>query len=632
MADIIKEILKILPSEKISISCYEGANIVLYTKDKKYFLDNQGTIRGAVDEFKKRIELRPDPSICLKQEKAKKIIEELIPADAGLSQIIFDPQRSSLIIEVEKPGLAIGKSGQILRDIKEQTLWVPVIRRTSAIKSELIENIRSVLYENNDFRRKFLDSIGHRIYDGWTRGKKEEWVRVTMLGAGRQVGRSCILLQTPESRVLLDCGMDVAAGSESAYPMLESPDLRIDELDAVIISHAHMDHTGVLPLLYKYGYKGPVYCTTPTRDVMALLQLDFIKIQKAEGKEPIYSSDEVKEMVKHCITLEYEEVSDITPDIRITLYNAGHILGSAQTHIHIGNGLHNFVYTGDLKFSKSHLLDAADFKFPRVETMMIEATYGAQDSKALPEDASEMQFIDIITTTVNRGGKVLVPVLGTGRAQEVMLIVDKIIKEKKIEPINVYVDGMVWDITAIYTAYPEFMNADLKKQIFHKDSNPFLSESFKRVGSHKERVAIIDQKEPCVILATSGMLNGGPSVQYLKGLGEHEKNAIVFTCYQGENTLGRRILNGEKEIGFEIGNERTETIKIKLDVHRIDGLAGHATRQELIDYIGKCTPRPRKLIIQHGDTRACLDMASALHKKYKIETVAPRNLESIRLR
>lgn len=621
-----------LPAGKISDSCYEGANIVLYTKDQAYFLDNKNTIRKAVDEFKKRIELRPDPSTSLKQDKTKAIIEKLIPKDAGLAQIIFDPQRSILIIETEKPGLAIGKAGSILREIREKTMWVPIIKRTAAIKSQLIEDVRSVLYENNDFRRKFLDTQGHRIYDGWTRGKKEEWVRITMLGAGRQVGRSCILLQTPESRVLLDCGIDVAAGPESTYPILETPELRIDELDAVIISHSHTDHTGCLPLLYKYGFKGPVYCTAPTRDVMSLLQLDFIKIQKAEGKDPIYTSDDVREMVKHTIVLDYQEVTDITPDIRITLYNAGHILGSALTHIHIGNGLHNFVYTGDMKFSKSHLLDPAETKFPRLETMMIEATYGGKDSKALPEDISEQQFMEIITNTISRGGKILVPVLGTGRAQEVQLVIEKIIKEKKIPPIDVFIDGMVWDITAIHTAYPEFMNSDLKKQIFHKDSNPFLAPFFKKVGSNKEREQIISQKEPCVIIATSGMLTGGPSIQYLKGIGEHKKNAMVFTCYQAEGSLGRRIMNGEKDIGFALGGGKTLTINLKMDIHRIDGLTGHATRQELIDYIGKCQPRPRKLIIQHGDSRSCLDMASALHKKYRIETVAPRNLESIRLK
>ena len=155
---------------------------------------------------------------------------------------------------------------------------MPHIRRSPPIRSKLLENIRSVLYQKSEYRRKFLDKVGHRIYDGWIREKKHEWVRVTYLGSGRHVGRSCIFLQTPESRVLLDCGVDVAANDQEAYPFLDAPEFDIQQLDAVILSHAHLDHCGLIPYLYKFGYKGPVYCTAPTRDVAALLTLNFIKI------------------------------------------------------------------------------------------------------------------------------------------------------------------------------------------------------------------------------------------------------------------------------------------------------------------------------------------------------------------
>ncbi|MCK5024976.1 MAG: MBL fold metallo-hydrolase, partial [Nanoarchaeota archaeon] len=299
MPDIIKEVMKILPKDKISDACFEGANIVVYTKDKEFFFDNKGLIRSVVNDIKKRVELRPDPSITLDPEIAQKEIEKMIPEEAKLSQIIFDPQRSQVIIEAEKPGLAIGKQGSILREIRTNTLWVPIIKRTPALKCNLIDNIRSVLYQNSDYRRKFLDKVGHRIYDGWIRGKKKEWIRVTFLGGGRQVGRSCLLLQTPESRVLLDCGINVANDDE-AFPFLEAPEFNINELDAVIVTHSHMDHSGFVPYLFKFGYRGPVYCTLPTRDVMSLLALDYIKIQRHEGKEPVYTSEDVKEMVKHC--------------------------------------------------------------------------------------------------------------------------------------------------------------------------------------------------------------------------------------------------------------------------------------------------------------------------------------------
>jgi uncharacterized protein len=631
VTEIIDEILKHLPENKISDAVFEGANIVLYTKNKEFFLDDKGTVKEVVNMIKKRIELRSDPSICLEQEEAKKIISTIITEESGIDEIIFDAQRSIVIIDVQKPGVAIGKQGENLQEIKRQTFWVPQIRRTPAIKSQIIENIQAVLYQNNDYRRKFLHKTGQRIYNGWLRrAKKEEWIRLSFLGGARQVGRSCFLLQTPESRILLDCGMDVA-NDDNPYPHLEAPEFDIKELDAVIISHGHMDHSGLVPYLFKFGYRGPVYCTAPTRDIMSLLQLDGIKIQKNESKEPIYSTDDIKEMVKHTITLDYEEVSDVTPDVRITLYNAGHMLGSSIVHIHIGNGLHNFVYTGDLKFGKTNMLSIASTNFPRLETLMIESTYGGKDNVMPPAKEADDQLSEHIINTIKKKGKVLMPVLGSGRAQEVIVLLDKLMREGKIdESLPIYIDGLVWDITAIHTAYPEFLNSAVRQQIFHKDNNPFLRENIKRVGSAKERQEVVEEKGPCLILATSGMMVGGPSVEYFKQLAENPKNLLVFTSYQGEGSLGRRIQRGETEFNFQKGN-KLETIQLKMEIEKLE-ITGHSDRRELMGFIQHLNPKPKKIIIVHGESSRCLDLARSLHNVTKVETVAPRNLDAIRLK
>src|SRR3989338_2043881 len=348
MAKILDEITKELPSDaNISEAVFEGANIVLYTKNKKFYLDNKELIKQIVDNIKKRIEVRADPSIVLGLEEAKEKIEKILPEEVGEKNIIFDTFRSRVIIEVEKPGMAIGKGGETLKEIRKATLWTPIVRRIPPIRSQLIENIRQVLYDFSEYRRKFLHKIGKKIYEDWTRTKREEWVRLTCLGSAREVGRSAFLLQTPNSKVLLDCGFNVAAPRDQAFTYLDAQEFNIQELDAVIISHPHIDHIGCAPYLFKMGYRGPVYCTAPTRDVGALLCLDMIDIAMKEGNEPLYSSTDVKEFVKHTICLDYEEVSDITPDIRITLYNAGHNLGSSMVHMHIGNGAHNFLYSLD---------------------------------------------------------------------------------------------------------------------------------------------------------------------------------------------------------------------------------------------------------------------------------------------
>jgi len=528
--------------------------------------------------------------------------------------------------------LAIGKAGDLLKQIRKETFWVPLIKRTPAIRSKIIENIRAVLYENSDFRRNFLDQVGKRIYSGWIRGKKESWVRVSCLGASRQVGRSCFLLQTPESRVLLDCGINVAAQGDEVFPHFDAPELKINEIDAVIVSHAHLDHSAMIPLLFKYGYKGPVYCTEPTRDIMALLALDYIGVGHAEAAKPLFSASDVKEMVKHTICLDYEEVSDITPDIRLTFYDAGHILGSAISHLHIGNGLHNFVYTGDLNYETSNLLSAANTRFPRVETIMMESTYGGKDDNPPSRRECERELIEIIKGTLENGGKVLLPVLGVGRSQEIQIILERAMREGLIPKVPIYMQGIVWDVTAIHTAYPDFFNNKVKKSIFHQNSNPFLSEVFKQVGSRKEMNTLIESADPCVIMATSGMMVGGASVEYFKAFAENPKHNLVITNYVGPGSLARRLQDGEKEISFQIGENRTETLKVRMGIHTIKGFSGHSSRSQLMNYIYRLDPRPKKVILIHGEMSKCLDLASSIHKANRVETVAPRNLDSLRLR
>lgn len=637
MGDILKEILEQLPANKISNASFEGANIVLYTKDKDFFLDNRGLIKKVVDSIKKRVELRPDPELCMEQEKAEKEIKKIIPEETEIGNVNFEPQQSVVIIEAEKPGLVIGKQGNYLQKIKEKTMWVPQIKRKPVLRSQLIENIRAVLYQNNDSRKKFLDKVGHRIYDGWLTGKKEEWVRVSYLGAGRQVGRSCLLLQTPESNIVMDCGLDPAVpmtkeGNQDAYPFFRAPEFNIEKIDAVIVTHAHTDHSALVPLLFKMGYRGPVYCTAPTRDIMSLLQLDTVKIARNEGRDPLYTSDDVKEMVKHTITLNYDEVTDVTPDIRLTLHNAGHILGSAMAHINVGNGLHNLLYGADMKYGKTELLNPAFTKFTRLETLMVESTYGGKDCVPKTRGELEADTIEIITKTIKRGGKVLIPSLGVGRSQEIMLVIESLVRSGRLNEIPVYIDGMVWDVTAIHTAYPEYLNNNIRKLIFHRDHNPFLSPIFKRVGSAKERQQIVEEGGPCVIIATSGMLMGGPSVEYLKQLSDDKRNTLMFVCYQGASSLGRRIQRGEREFMQPGKNSKQDIFKINMEVTEVQGFGGHSNRNELMKFVQNVSPRPRKVIVNHGESSRCLDLASSIHKTFRIETSCPRNLETIRLK
>src|SRR3989338_346972 len=628
MTDILKDIQKKLP-KVINSANFEGANIVLYTNDLDFFRDNQGKIRELVNEFKKRIELRVDPSLLKTQEETEKIIKEIVPKEAEVTDILFDPQRSIVVIEAKRPGLVIGKSGLILKEIKDKTYWIPQIQRSPAIRSKITENIRAVLYQNNAARKRFLNSVGKKIYKEWNPEKIEEWIRVTFLGSGRQVGRSCILLQTPQSKILLDCGIDVAGKGKDKFPYLDAPEFRLNELDAVILSHAHLDHSGLVPYLYKMGYQGPIYMTAPTRDLAALLALDFIGVAYKQATTPLFSSTDIKEMVKHSICLDYNEVTDIAPDMRITFYNAGHALGAAIVHINIGNGAHNLVYSGDIKFLKTRLLDRAVNIFPRLETMILEATYGGKENVLPSRKDAEDQLINEIKQTIEKKGKVLIPELGLGRAQETMLILEEAMRNDKLPRVPIYIDGMIWDINGIHTAYPDFLNSQVRRDIF-QNKNPFVSDVFNRVGSSSERKLVIEGS-PCVVLATSGMLVGGASVEYFRHFASSRNNKICFVCYQGSGSLGRQVQDGIKQVKMSVEGKE-EIVDVNLAVITIDGLSAHAGRTELIDYTNKTQPRVMRIILNHGEQSRCLDIASTIYKLHHIETIVPRNLETIRLR
>ena len=628
MAEILNNIKEKLHG-KVTEANFEGANIVLYTDNEKFFKEEQDKIKEIVNEIKKRVELRADQKILPDKDKTKKDIETIIPKEAELTNIIFDFHRSIVVIEAKKPGLVIGKQGSILEEIRRTTLWTPQVQRSPAIKSQITENIREVLYANNNYRRKFLNSIGQKIYKEWTSDKIEGWVRLSFLGGGRQVGRSCLLLQTQQSRILLDCGIDVASQGQNKFPYLDASEFNIDTLDAVIISHAHLDHVGLLPYLYKMGYKGPVYMTQPTRDIAALLSLDFIGVAYKQASAPLFGSIDVKEMVKHSICLSYGEVTDITPDVRITFYNSGHVLGGSLVHLNIGNGSHNLLYTGDYKYVRTRLLDPAIASFPRVETVITESTYGSKNDVLPPRRETEKKFLDMVKETINKGGKVLIPELGLGHAQETLLRVEEAMRTGELPKVPMYIDGMIWDINAIHTAYPDFLSGKVRSQIF-VDNNPFISEVFQRVGSAQERKKVIEGGH-CIVIATSGMLQGGASVEYFKNFAENPNNLMVMSCYQGPGSLGRQVQDGETIVTVE-DNDGKRKIEVKMRVEFLTGLSPHAGRGELLSYFNNLKPKPKRIIINHGEVSKSLDLASALYKLNRVETNVPRTLETLRLK
>ena len=621
--EILEKVKSRLPSEVVSRIELEGSEIVVYTKDKEFFLTCEDQIRKIVSELKKRIEVRPEKNICLDETYVKQKIMEIVPEEARIKNIYFEPERSLVIISAEKPGLVIGKGGETFRKIKQETLWVPRIERVPSLKSDIIEGIRKVLHKNVKFRKKFLNEIGKKIFS--ERKTNRNWIRIIPLGGYREVGRSCTLIETPKSKVLVDCGVNVGGLNGNLLPYFQTKEFDYTELDAIIVSHAHLDHCGAVPMLYEHGYDGPLYMTTPTIDLAVLLWLDFIDVMQRNGINPIFTARGVKEAVKHCITLEYNEVSDVAPDVRLTFANAGHILGSALIHLHIGEGMHNILYACDQKFGRTTLLDPAQTKFQRIETLITEATYGGVDDIMPPRHEAEKQLMDVINKTMERGGIALIPSFSVERAQDVMVI----LAENNFQ-YPVFIDGMIWDANGIFSAYPEYLSRRIQRKIFAGE-DPFVNPIFKRVASQADREKVMNEK-PCVIISTSGMLIGGPALTYLQNLAEDPKNTLIFVGYQAEGTMGRRIQKGWKEIPFRNEEGKTYTVKLEMEVQTVNGLSGHSDRNQLLAFVGKLSDRPEKVIVCHGENSKVLQLARSIHKLFRIETVAPRNLESIRLR
>ena len=619
---MLKELEENLPRDsEVTEIKFEASELVLYTKNKEFFRTCEPLIKEIVGKLKKRIEVRPDPTITTDPEKAVQIIKGIVSEEAGIQEIYFEPELGKVVIGCLKPGLVIGKGGEIYKKIRDETFWLPKIERSPSLKSDIVSAVRSLLHTEMDYRKKFLNKIGQKI--SLRKEVEDEWVRLSCLGGFRQVGRSAMMLETPYSNVLLDFGISAA---DYTIPQIDAPEFNIEKIDAVILSHAHVDHCGMIPYLYENGYTGPLYCTAPTRDLMVLLCMDALDVAQRNGKQPYYTKKAIEKTVKHTITLDYGEVSDITEDMRLTLQPSGHLLGSSLCHIHIGKGLHNVLYTGDLKFAFTRLFDPAFTDFKRIETLITESTYGGPNDIMTPKRDADEHLLSIVKETLDRGGKVLTPVFAVGRAQEIMTILAQ-------AEINcpVWIEGMVWDATAIHTAYPEYFGRNVQREILHKGKNPFLAENFKHVAP-KERNTIIDSSEPGIVVATSGMLMGGPAVEYLKGLAPDKKNTLMFVGYQGEGTPGRRIQKGWKEIPISTENGKTKTLNIEMDVKTVSGMSGHSDRNQLINFIKKLSYRPERIITNHGDKMNCIDLAKDIHKIFNCETIAPKVLDVVRLR
>lgn len=429
-------------------------------------------------------------------------------------------------------------------------------------------------------------------------------MKITCAGGAGSIGASCILLETASSTVVIDCGV---RPGERKSPLPDLSVLTGKNPSCIILTHAHTDHSGALPVLVEYFPHVPILATPPTIDLTGILFRDSIKIMNRpeyEADMPLYNDAQVKRVMENFLPVQFNE-SRVIDNLTISFFQAGHILGAAMIHIASPEG--NILVSGDYSIGAQRTVGTANKVSLPVDLLISESTYGER----LHEDRStaETRLIEQIRVIIEREGKILVPCFAIGRAQEILLILKKAMRDGRLNRVPVYADGMVRAVCNVYSDYESYVTRALAHEI-RSDRHPFWGEWINPVETDSQRLAIL-QGPPCIIVASSGMLNGGASLFYATKLLENEGDAVLITGYQDEESPGRLLLDLAAE---EPDNRKItlcgEQIAVKASI-QIFGLSAHADRMEMAGFID--SHRPHTVLLVHG----CTDARESLRKSLR---------------
>ncbi len=611
--NIVAAILNNIPSEsEITKIEYEGPFIVLYSRKPTILLENQEIISKMVNSIKKRIVIRTDTSIRSSEESVNQIIRSSCSNPNGLSEIFFDPALGETTVFVND-FRTLTELNQLQIPLVEKTGWKLIYRRAPK-NLKLLKSVNEILHSSSEDRMYFYKRVGEKIFRQKLSGSEE--ASIVCLGGFSEIGRSAMLIVTHESKILLDFGIKSYEHEDSdLLPRLDIYGVGMNEIDAVIISHAHLDHCGAVPILCKYGYDGPVYCTEPTFPIMISILRDYV----SRSKEPLYSTRDIETLITHVIPLNYSAVTDISPDVRITFANSGHMIGSASTHLHIGNGDHNIVYTADLKFGRQNTVDNAFWNFPRAETLVIESTNGNRDDKFVTREVAEETLVRSINSTIQEGGRLLIPVPILGLSQEICVTLGMLRSINKINPDNIFVDEKIMEMFNFYEIYSDYLSRALKQRISDQTEDPiFINSLVKLEPSIKW--------ERSIILCPSSMLTDGPSVTYLNQIANDCLSKVILLSEQFQSTVGKLLQEGERNI--TIGGKNLD---IKCNVDVIPGFSIHSDYNQLLAYINRLKPKLKKVITNHGEGKKCQNLSNSINKIFKIQSFHPLVGESIKV-
>jgi metallo-beta-lactamase family protein len=453
--------------------------------------------------------------------------------------------------------------------------------------------------------------------------------RVTLLGAAGDVTGSAYLVETGSARVLVDFGL-FQGSRECEERNVLPPQLEAPALDAVLLTHAHLDHTGRLPLLAKASYHGPIYGTPATNQLAALVLRDAAKVQladlerkrrhnpaAAETLEPLYTSEEAEDILGRMQPVPYAEPVQVAPGVNARLVEAGHMLGSTSIQLEISTpaGIRRIVFSGDLGPKGAPIL--RDFEpFRHADLVFLESTYGDRDHRPFPKTLE--QFEAIMQQAIARRAKVLVPTFAIGRAQVILTILAAMFRSGRLRPVPVFLDSpMAIEATRIFQDHPELFDDEMTAMISKRP----LEEDLKTLtlsASAQDSRKINDLPGPLVVLAGSGMCNAGRILHHLKHNLANPDTSVVIVGYQGVGTVGRRLVDGEKEVRI-FG----EFIPVRAQVHTLGGFSAHAGQTDLLSWFEAVAGDRPKVVLTHGEDRSRKPLAQMLRQRFGVQPILP---------
>lgn len=463
-------------------------------------------------------------------------------------------------------------------------------------------------------------------------------MKLSFLGGARTVTGSMHLLETNERRVLLDCGMFQGRRSESERRNLNLP-FQAHCANALILSHAHIDHSGNIPTLVRGGFVGDILCTPATRDLATIMLRDSARIQekdieyvnkvRARHQEPpvapLYSIADAEQAIQYLVGRAYHRPFNVTDGVTATFFNAGHILGSAITllEIHEEGRTLRLAFSGDLGRTQMPLLQSLE-TIGDVDYLIVESTYGNRLHGDLAE--SEERLAQLVRDTVAQGGKVVIPAFAVGRAQQLIFALHRLTDSGVIPRVPVYVDSpLAVDATEIFRMYPAAFN-DQVKEFIERSHDPFGFRTLHYVRDVDESKWLNTQDEPMIIVSPSGMAEFGRVRHHLANTIADSRNTILLVGYQAEHTLGRQLGDGAKRVRI-FGEEHP----VRAHVERMDGFSAHADRNELLAWIDCAKANLKSVFVVHGEEESALALADGIRALGVPEVVVPHLGDAVSL-